>query len=97
MNSNFFQICVIEGTRTAIDRCLEYLRDMFPLESNPQFTLLQINRPTAAGGDNGCDQFANQQLMLAQNALYDVTVSAVVTAGDAFVVLCACVWSMELM
>ena len=78
-----FQICVIEGTRTAIERCLEYLRDMFPLESYPQFTLQQINRPPAAGADNVCDQFANQQLMLAQNALYDVAVSAVVSAGTA--------------
>ncbi len=39
---NETQICVIEGSRNAIDRCLEYLREMFPLESHPQFTLQQV-------------------------------------------------------
>ena len=75
---------MIEGTRTAIDSCLEYLRDMFPLESYPQFTLQQINRPMTSlttSGDSVYDPNVYQQLMLAQNALHDAAVVSVISAG----------------
>ena len=47
-----FQVCIIEGSRNAIDRCLEYLRDSFPLEYFPKFTIEQINRPKPATFNN---------------------------------------------
>jgi len=36
---------IIEGTRQSIDRCLEYLRDIFPLKQNPKLTFEQLNKP----------------------------------------------------
>jgi len=39
------QVCMIEGTRNGIDRCLELVREKFPLNQHQDLTLEQINLP----------------------------------------------------
>ena len=41
-----FQICILEGTRASIERCLELIQEKFPADQYPEFNLEQINRPT---------------------------------------------------
>lgn len=48
------QVCLIEGTRTNIDHCLELIRQRFPLDQHPEVTLEQINLPSSSDGVN-CD------------------------------------------
>jgi len=40
------QICIIQGTRSGIERCLELIQEKIPLHENPDFDLKQINEPT---------------------------------------------------
>lgn len=40
------QVCLIEGTRTNIDHCLELIRQRFPIDQHPELTLDQINLPS---------------------------------------------------
>lgn len=40
-----FQICILEGTRASIERCLELIQEKFPADQYPDFSLDQINRP----------------------------------------------------
>jgi len=42
------QVCIIEGTRTNIDHCLELIRQKFPVDENPELTLEQINLPSSS-------------------------------------------------
>ena len=39
------QICILEGTRASIERCLELIQEKFPADQYPDFSLDQINRP----------------------------------------------------
>ena len=55
MYIHFFQTCVLQGTQSAIERCLVLIREKFPLEQFPELTLDQINRP------NSEDVFKQQQ------------------------------------
>ena len=41
-----FQICIIQGTRSGIERCLELIQEKLPLHENPDLSLKQINEPT---------------------------------------------------
>jgi len=50
------QVCLIEGTRTNIDHCLELIRQRFPTDQYPELTLEQINLPSSNdGANNHCD------------------------------------------
>jgi len=40
------QICILQGTRSGIERCLELIQEKIPLHENPDFDLKQINEPT---------------------------------------------------
>lgn len=42
------QICIIQGTRNGIDRCLELIREKFPLQQYQELTLEQINTPQSS-------------------------------------------------
>lgn len=39
------QVCLIEGTRSCIDHCLELVRNKFPIDQYPDLTMDQINLP----------------------------------------------------
>ena len=41
-----FQICIVQGTRSGIERCLELIQEKLPLHENPDLSLKQINEPT---------------------------------------------------
>jgi A-kinase anchor protein 1 len=82
-------VCIVEGTRTAIDRCLLLIREKLPLDQYPELTLDQINRPS----EN--DVLLKQQpavsgseasaVQLIPGQLSDVLVSAIVSGGHVFV------------
>jgi len=40
------QICILQGTRSGIERCLELIQEKIPLHENPDFDMKQINEPT---------------------------------------------------
>lgn len=40
------QICIVQGTRSGIERCLELIQEKLPLHENPDLSLKQINEPT---------------------------------------------------
>ena len=42
-----FQICIVQGTRSGIERCLELIQEKLPLHENPDLSLKQINEPTS--------------------------------------------------
>ena len=77
----FFQTCILQGTRSAIERCLVLIREQFPLEQFPELTLDQINRP------NPEDVFRNQQyepcasLELVTGQLTNIYISAILSGG----------------
>lgn len=47
------QICIIEGTRNGIDRCLELVREKFPLQQHQELTLEQVNLPQTTSSSSG--------------------------------------------
>lgn len=79
------QVCIVEGTRSAIDRCLYLIREKFPLDQYPMMSLDQINRPVSTGGS--CDEQPTGPTLssLVPGEATDVYVSAIVSAGHIFV------------
>jgi len=78
------QICMIEGTRNGIDRCLELIREKFPLQQYQELSLEQINLPqTSSSGslilstqiDNG-----NQETSSANAQQHEQNTNSNVTA-----------------
>jgi len=41
------QICILQGTRSGIERCLELIQEKLPLHEHPDLSLKQINEPTS--------------------------------------------------
>ena len=84
---SLLQICVVEGTRSAIDRCLVLVREKFPLSTYPELTLEQVNKPTVSSMEAAApaDNVVACQLVLGQPM--DVYVSAIVSGGHIFVQL----------
>lgn len=72
-------LCIIEGTRTNIDKCLDMIRDKF--YENPELTLEQINKPDA----NLSLYNGSVTLSLAEGIMHDVCVSSIVNGGHIFV------------
>lgn len=52
------QVCLVEGTRTNIDHCLELIRQRFPVDQYPEVTLEQINLPSSGDGGGGAIDFS---------------------------------------
>jgi len=73
-------LCIIEGTRANIDKCLDMIRDKF--HKHPELTLQQINRPDSTNLSlfNG-----SVTLSLAEGIMHDVFVSSIVNGGHIFV------------
>jgi len=74
-------LCIIEGTRSNIDKCLDMVRDKF--HSNPELTLEQINRPDA--GQQLSLNNVSVTLSMAEGIMHDVFVSSIVNGGHIFV------------
>ena len=77
---HFFQTCILEGTRSAIERCLVLIREKFPLEQFPELTLDQTNLP------NPEDVFRQQYepcstLELEIGQLTNISISAIISGG----------------
>jgi len=47
-----YQVCLIEGTRSNIDHCLDLIRQRFPIDQCPELTLEQINLPSSISSSN---------------------------------------------
>lgn len=73
-------LCIIEGTRTNIDKCLDLIKDKFI--QNRELTLEQVNKPenTPLSLYNG-----SVTLSLAEGIMHDVFVSSVVGGGHIFI------------
>jgi len=73
-------LCIIEGTRTNIDKCLDLIKEKFI--QNPELSLEQINKPenTPLSLYNG-----SVTLSLAEGIMHDVFVSSVVSGGHIFI------------
>ena len=46
--AHFLQICIIEGTRSGIERCLDLIQEKLPAHQHPDLSLKQINEPSPA-------------------------------------------------
>jgi len=73
-------LCIIEGTRTNIDKCLDVVKAKFI--DYPELTLDQINKPESTNLSlyNG-----SVTLSLAEGIMHDVFISSVVNGGHLFV------------
>lgn len=78
-----YRVVVIEGNRQSIDRCLEYIRDIFPETMYPDVTFDQLNKTNSVSCWSDCNYA--QQTMLAQNSLYQVLISTVINPGHIFI------------
>jgi len=72
-------LCIIEGTRANIDKCLDLIRDRFC--RNPELTLEQVNKPenTNLALYNG-----SVTLSLAEGIMHDVFVVSIVNGAHIF-------------
>ena len=85
--TNFLlQICIIEGTRNGIERCLELIQERLPTHMYPDFTIKQINEPTAA---DLLQSQARQGLSvtLPPGQLTGATITAIVSTAHIFLQL----------
>jgi len=76
------QICILEGTRASIERCLELIQEKFPADQYPEFNLEQINRPAPEmiqHDDNGVS------VVLPQGRMTNVVITAIESPGHFFV------------
>jgi len=73
-------LCIIEGTRSNIDKCLDLVKAQFI--DSPELTLEQINKPESTNLSlyNG-----SVTLSLAEGIMHDVFISSVVNGGHLFV------------
>lgn len=73
-------LCIIEGTRSNIDKCLDLVKEKFI--PNPELCLEQVNKPenTPLSLYNG-----SVTLSLAEGIMHDVYVSSVVNGGHIFI------------
>jgi len=73
-------LCIIEGTRSNIDKCLDIIKEKF--SKHPELTLEQINKPenTNLSLFNG-----SVTLSLAEGIMHDVYISAIVNGGHVFI------------
>jgi len=73
-------LCIIEGTRNNIDKCLDLIREKF--RRNPELTLEQVNKPenTNLALYNG-----SVTLSLAEGIMHDVFVVSIVNGAHIFV------------
>lgn len=85
------QVCIIEGTRAGIDRCLLLIREKFPLEQFPDLSLEQINMPlqkdvsTFKSNRQPVESPALMPLQLVPGQTANIIVSSIVTGGLIFV------------
>lgn len=82
-----FQVCQLMGRRSAIERCLEMVRERFPLDQFPRMTLEQTNAPEEGAAEHGYLTEAalrSPQSALAEGAARQVQVSAIESAGHVF-------------
>ena len=82
IKSLFSQICILEGTRASIERCLELIQEKFPADQYPEFNLEQINRPAPEmiqHDDNGVS------VVLPQGRMTNVVITAIESPGHFFV------------
>jgi len=79
------QICILQGTRSGIERCLELIKDKFPADQYPEFSLKQINEP------NPSDLIAASQeglvVTLPPGQVTHVVLSAIVHTAHIFIQL----------
>lgn len=73
-------LCIIEGTRPNIDKCLDIIKEKF--HKHPELSLEQVNKPenTNLALYNG-----SVTLSLAEGIMHDVFVSSIVNGGHVFV------------
>lgn len=71
-------LCILEGTRINIDKCLDIIRQKF--YQNPELTLEQINKP-----QNNNITLCNGSLTLSEGIMHDVFISSIVNGGHVFI------------
>lgn len=83
-----FQICVIEGTQSAIDRACNIIKRKFPAAKYPGMDMIPINSPAIdmpSMGNSPVLMPEIMQLSLPEGVSVDVVVSSIVDAGRIFV------------
>ena len=77
-----FQICILEGTRASIERCLELIQEKFPADQYPEFNLEQINRPAPELIQH--DE-TGVSVVLPKGRMTNITITAIESPGHFFV------------
>lgn len=77
------QICLVEGPRSKVEKCLDEIRYRFSLDEFPELTLEEVHVPS----DISLLTTASPQHALLAGHVEHVTVSAIVTAGQIFIQL----------
>jgi len=73
-------LCIIEGTRSNIDKCLDIIKEKF--SKHPELTLEQINK---SENRNLALFNGSVTLSLAEGIMHDVYISAIVNGGHVFI------------
>ncbi|TRY74764.1 hypothetical protein TCAL_05671 [Tigriopus californicus] len=74
------QVCIIDGTRVNIEKCLQMIRDKFPLEDYPELSLEQVNCPLE-DPSNITTSIVSPQQALATGIMQELVVSAIINGG----------------
>lgn len=79
------QVCILEGTRTAIERILLLIREKFPLEHYPELTLDQTNSPDPNDALSANKIEPGTFLQMETGNVSNVYVSAIVSGGQIYI------------
>jgi len=79
------QICILEGSRLSIERCLELINEKFPPEQYPEFSTKQINLPSQEDQQH-CNEESGtgMSVSLPPSQLTNVTITAIDNTGHIF-------------
>eukprot|EP00095_Tigriopus_kingsejongensis_P005435 maker-scaffold224_size251237-snap-gene-0.15 protein:Tk05435 transcript:maker-scaffold224_size251237-snap-gene-0.15-mRNA-1 annotation:"kh domain-containing protein" len=80
------QTCIIDGTRVNIEKCLELIREKFPLEDFPEMTLHQVNC-ALEDPSNITTSMVSPQHALVTGVLQEFAVTAINSGGSVSVQL----------
>ncbi|KAK6184235.1 hypothetical protein SNE40_006745 [Patella caerulea] len=80
-----FQICIVEGTQTEVEKALSLIRQKFPRSQFSQLDMSPINQPAPPKPAPHVLMPNIMQLSLPEGVSVDVVVSSIVDAGHVFV------------
>ena len=78
------KICILQGRRSHIERCLEVIEKRFPLDQYPEFSIKQINEPTPA---DLIESFEGLCVTIPPGQLTNVVITAIVNTAHIFIQL----------